>query len=886
MTLNSGIRLGPYEIIAPLGAGGMGEVYRARDTRLGRDVAVKVLPSSFSDDEQRLHRFEQEACAAGALNHPNILAIHDVGKHDGSPYVVSELLEGETLRERMAGAALPQRKAIDYSLQVARGLAAAHEKGIVHRDLKPENIFVTRDGRVKILDFGLAKLTEPADGQPHTDLPTRRIDTDPGMVMGTVGYMSPEQVRGRPVDHRADIFSFGAILYEMLTGKRAFHGESPAETMSAILREDPPELSVTNKTIAPGLERVVRHCLEKNPEERFHSASDLAFAIEALSGSTPTSSQIAAMPALGPRWIKGRELIAWIVAAVAVLGATLFLISYSRRAPVDARSVRFSIPTPEGSSFNSFAISPDGRRLAFIATDSSGKRRLWVRPLDSLTAQPLVEADISGASPFWSPDSHYIVFSADGKLKKIDAAGGPAQTLAGLTQSTGTFRGGSWSRDGVIIFAPSPTDGLYRVSAAGGGELTPVTTLDQAQESSHRWPQFLPDGRHFLYFSRQAERNGVYVGSLDSRETKRILDTAFNAVYVPEGYLLFERESVLMAQPFDADKLELTGEAFRLAEQVAVRTVDHLSLFSVSESGVLVYESGGEAVNSELNWHDRTGKKISQVGPVGNYWSIWLSLDEKRVAVERLDRGTGDIWLIDIARNTPTKFTFDPSWDFAPVWSPDGSKIVFSSTRDGVPNLYVKPVSSSGNEELLLKSSGLKTPTDWSSDGKFIFYSERNAKGKDDIWVLPLEGDKTPRPFMQDEFNKAGAKFSPDGKWVAYSSDESGPREVYVQPFTGPRAKHQVSTSGGTNPIWQRDGKELFYFTADRKLMAVEVKAGSTFESSLPKSLFGMNTRGGGSRTTYAVSRDGQRFLTSDMMEISGPSPITVVLNWTTDLKR
>jgi Tol biopolymer transport system component len=422
--------------------------------------------------------------------------------------------------------------------------------------------------------------------------------------------------------------------------------------------------------------------------------------------------------------------------------------------------------------------------------------------------------------------------------------------------------------------------------SAAGGEVTVATTLDQASESSHRWPQFLPDGRHFLYFSRQTEKSGIYVGSLDSKETKRILDTAFNAVYVPQGYLLFVRESVLMAQPFNVDKLELTGEAFRLAEPVAVRTVDQLSLFSVSESGVLVYESGGEAVNSELNWHDRTGKKVSQVGPVGNYWSIWLSPDEKRVAVERLDKGTGDIWLIDIARNTPTKFTFDPSWDFAPVWSPDGSKIVFSSTRDGVPHLYVKPASGSGNEELLLKSSGLKTPTDWSLDGKFILYSERNPKGKDDIWVLPLEGDKTPRPFVQDEFNKAGAKFSPGGKWVAYSSDESGQREVYVQPFSGPGAKHQVSTSGGSNPVWRHDGKELFYGATDRKLMAVEVKEGSTFEYGLPKALFDLHGRGGGSRTTYAISRDGQRFLISDMIESSAPSPITVVLNWTADLKR
>lgn len=888
MTLATGTRLGPYEILSALGAGGMGEVYRARDTRLGRDVAVKVLPSSFSDDEQRLHRFEQEACAAGALNHPNILIVHDIGSHDGSAYVVSELLEGETLRERIASAALPQRKAIDYALQVARGLAAAHEKGIVHRDLKPENIFVTRDGRVKILDFGLAKLTQPADGQAKTDIPTRRIDTDPGMVMGTAGYMSPEQVRGRPVDHRADIFSFGAILYEMLTGKRAFHGESPAETMSAILREDPPDLLESNKNVAPALERVVRHCLEKNPEERFHSASDLAFAIEAMSGSTPTSTQTAAMATLGPRWMKRRELIAWIIAAVAVLGGLVLSVTHLQRAPVDIHAVRFSIPTPNRASFGAFAISPDGRRLAFVASDSSGKRRLWVRPLDSLTAQPLPETD--GATlPFWSPDSRFIAFLAEGKLKKVDAAGGPPQTIATAPNNVGC----AWNRDGVIVFTPNISDGLYRISAAGG-EVTPLTTLDISHENSHRWPQFLPDGRHFLYFSRQ-EKSGIYVGSLDSKETRRILDTDFNAKYAPPGYLLFVRESALMAQPFDAGKLELTGEAFPVAEQIGLNTASRVAHFTVSESGVLAYESGGESANSQLAWYDRAGKQISTIGPPGNYYSLWLSPDEKKVAVERIEKGSGDIWLIDIARNTAARFTFDPAWDLAPIWSPDGSRIVFASVRNGPPNLYVKPSSGSTNEELLLKTSGAKVPTDWSSDGKYILYRELNTKGKMDLWILPLEGDRTPRPFLQDDFDKSGAKFSPDGKWVAYSSDESGQYQVYVQPFPGPGGKYQVSSSGGANPRWRRDEKELFYLTPDGKLMAVEVKAGSTFEAVAAKPLFDekisrwfASGAGAGinSRDNYAVSSDGQRFLRNDLMEVSGSPPITVVLNWTADLKR
>src|SRR5438128_5140321 len=493
MAIAPSTKLGPYEILAPIGAGGMGEVYRARDTRLGRDVAVKVLPHTFSADVDRLRRFEQEACAAGALNHPNILVVHDIGTHDGAPYVVSELLEGETLRQRMGGTALAQRRAIDYALGIVHGLAAAHEKGIVHRDLKPDNVFITKDGRVKILDFGIAKLTQADGSQSQTDIPTRRVDTDPGMVLGTVGYRSPGQVGGRPADHRSDIFSLGAILYEMLSGRRAFHSQSAVETMSAILKEDPPDLSETNQRISPALERLVNHCLEKNPEERFHSASDLAFALEALSGSSVTSAQTVAMPAFAPRWMKRRDLlVAWAVAGIAILIAAVALtISHFRRMPTESHAVRLFINPPEKASFGSFAISPDGLRLAFVATDASGKTLLWIRPFDSINAQPLSGTE-EATQPFWSPDSRFIGFFAGGKLKKIEVTGGPAQTLCNATAP----RGATWNRDGVIIFAPTPVEPLYRVSAAGG-EPTPLTTLDRPRgETSHRWPYFLHDDRH------------------------------------------------------------------------------------------------------------------------------------------------------------------------------------------------------------------------------------------------------------------------------------------------------------------------------------------------------------------------------------------------------
>jgi Tol biopolymer transport system component len=834
MIIAAGTRLGRYEIRSKLGEGGMGEVYLARDPKLGRDVAIKVLPASLSADAERLARFEQEACAAGSLDHPNVLAVHDVGTENGSPYVVSELLEGETLREKLSGAPLPQRKALDYALQIARGLSAAHERGIVHRDLKPENVFVCAHGRVKILDFGLAKLTQAEAGGVQSEVPTRRVDTDPGAVMGTAGYMAPEQVRGQKVDRRADIFSFGCVLYEMLTGRRAFRGESAVDTLSAILKEDPPDLSETNKNISPALERLVLHCLEKNPSARFQSANDLAFALEAL--STPSGTRLetdaAATAGTGASGVRRRERLAWAAAALFLLVSLAllpFVVAYLRRAPADARAVRFLIPAPNRTAFGGVAISPDGGRLAFIANDTSGQRRLWVRPLGSLNAQPLPETD--GATiPFWSPDGRFIAYFADGKLKKVDAAGGPPQTIADARN----ILGGDWNRDGVIIFAPNSTDGLYRVSAAGG-EVTPLTTLDKSRENSHRWPQFLPDGRHFLFWSRQVEKSGMYVGSLDSKETKRVLDTDFNAKYAPPGYLLFVRGSALMAQPFDAGKLELTGEALPVAEQVGLNTASHVVHFTVSESGALVYDSGGETDSSQLAWYDRAGRKISTVGPPGNYYSIWLSPDEKRVAVERVEKGSGDIWLIDVAHNTPTRFTFDPGWDLAPVWSPDGSRIVFSSARNGPPDLYVKPASGGSNEELLLKTSLVKVAMDWSSDGKFILYKEINDKGKSDLWVLPLEGDRTPRPFLQDDFEKGGAKFSPDVKWVAYSSDESGQKQIYVRPFPGPGGEYQVSNSGGTSPRWRRDGKELFYLSLDGKLMAVEVKAGSTFEAGAAK---------------------------------------------------
>ena len=893
MNLATGTRLGPYEIVSPIGAGGMGEVYRARDTRLGRDVAVKVLPSLFSDDEQRLLRFEQEASAAGALNHPNILAIYDVGKQDGSPYVVSELLEGETLREVMAGSALPPRKAIDYALQVARGLAAAHEKGIVHRDLKPENIFINRDGRVKILDFGLAKLIEPKVAHAQTEIPTRRVNTSHGVVMGTVGYMSPEQVSERAVDHRSDIFSFGAILYEILSGRRAFPGGSAAESMSAILKEDPAALSEINRNLTPALERVVRHCLEKRPGERFQSGHDLAFALEAL--TEPSGSASTPHAALAPA-IRRERLLIVVIAALVLAALALGILVLRRPKEQRTQPVRFLIsqvstkPAPEGgviSLAESGVISPDGRQLVMNVWDSAGVYELWLRSLDSLNARPLPGPQSSGPiSSFWSPDSRFIGFFSDGKLKKIEAAGGPPQTICDALIGAG----GAWNRDGVILFSPENSSGLHRVSASGGNSV-PVTSLDRSRnETSHRWPAFLPDGNHFLYLaqSSEVENTALYVGSLDSKETKRLLNSNVSAAYAPPGYLLFVRGRTLMAQAFDINKLDFAGEAVPLVEEINRMIPTAHASFSVSEN-VLAYSSFTEQ-SGRLEWLDRTGKSLGAIGSSGRYINIALSHDDKTITAARVDSqaGTRDIWLIDLSRGTPLRFTFNPVDEWLGVWSPDDKRIAFTSDQDGPGNLYQKPSSGAVSEEQVLKTNEIKWTTDWSPDGRFLLYTSIFPKTGLDLFVLPMDGDHKPVPYLQTPFNEDYAKFSPNGRFIAYSSDESGRNEVYVQTFPASGTKWQISVGGGAQPRWRRDGRELFYISPDRKLVAVDVKTDtSILQVGTPKALFQTRLSGyPGPRNNYDVSADGQRFLMINLLSDVSSTTITVVINWTADMQR
>src|SRR5687767_2163521 len=893
MTINEGTKLGRYEIRTKLGAGGMGEVYQGRDTQLGRDVAVKVLPTTFSTDTDRLRRFEQEACAASALNHPNILVVHDIGVHDGTTYVVSELLEGETLRKRIGGTPMGQRRAIDYALQVANGLAAAHEKGIIHRDLKPDNIFITNDGRLKILDFGLAKLTQVDGNQAQTDIPTRRVDTDPGVVMGTVGYMSPEQLKGKAVDQRSDIFSFGAIFYEMLSGRRAFHRESVAETMSAILKEDPPELSDTNKTVWPALERIVNHCLAKNREERFHSARDIAFALEALSGSTTSSetAMAAALPASRHRdgWLP------WAIAGTAVLlVAASFAWQYFRhsRPSEVSEAMRFTIPMPDkGLVIGPPVISPDGRRIVFRLNTEDGKELLWVRALGSFETRPL--AGTEGATqPFWSPDSRSVGFFANTKLKRLDISGGASQTLCDAPSNMS----GAWGRDGTIIFSRGIASGLYRVPAAGG---TPIqlTYVDASRnEIEHIWPYFLPDGRHFIYLVRNAqpENSSIYVGSLDSKETKSLLQVHSSTVYAPPGYLLFVRDTTLMAQPFDADTVELKGDAFPVAEQTSRNPIIGRSMFSVSENGVLVMRSGGINNNAQMIWFDRAGKPFGPITAPGGYNMPALSPDEKTVAVSRVDLLAGtasDIWLINLERGTQIRLTDDPAGDTFPSWSATGDRITFVSNRNGQNSIYVKVSNGSAVEQPLVSSAELKWNPSFSPDGKFIIYAQLNPKTNTDLYLVSTS-DKKVEPFWQTNFIEAQPRVSPNGRWVAYVSNETGQFEVYVQTFPITGSKLLVSIGGGSQPQWRADGRELYYYAPSRKLMAVEVDGdGPTFTVGTARPLFDIRVFGTVDQSFpgngyYTPTRNGSRFLVPSLPETPERQQINVILNWPEDLKK
>jgi serine/threonine protein kinase len=874
--------IGHYTILEKLGEGGMGVVYKAEDQKLKRMVALKFLPPHLNATEHDKARFIQEAQAAAALNHPNVCSVIDIQEHEGRVFIVMEYVEGQTLRDKRGSIGFKQ--AVETGTQIAEGLAAAHEKGIVHRDIKPENIMVRKDGIAQIMDFGLAKLKGVS-----------RL-TREGSTVGTAGYMSPEQIQGQEVDHRSDIFSLGVLLYEMFTGKLPFKGVHETALAYEIVNVDAAPMASIVPDIDPALDAIVLECLDRDPNERTQSAKQVAIDLKRFKRDSTrervsrlTSTRPAYQPAQAPQGniaqpdARPRNLLPWIVAGVSIVALLAVLAIHVLDRPAgNGEITRFLVSAPSKGSFGrqAPAISPDGRQIAFIARDSLGRTTLWVRPLESVEPRSLPGTE-EAAFPFWSPDSRFIAYFADGKLRKVEAAGGPPQTVC--TAPDG--RGGTWSRDGVIVFAPSYATGLQRVSA-GGGTPTDVTSLDTLlREDSHRWPSFLPDGRRFLYLRRGAtERSGIYLGSIDSQDSTLLVPSRTNGMIASPGYLLFMRERTLMAQRFDDGSGALTGDAFPLVESVGSDIGYNFGFFSVATNGTFVTGGSVGVSNRELVWYDRAGKRLAGVGRAGALFDFALSPDEKRVVFRRVDlqAGNHDLWILDLMRGTESRFTFRPTLDDDPLWSPDGQYVAFDSNPDGVAGVYKKIASGAGTESHLLKLQKGTYPRDWSLDGRYILAEHEVGNGTE-LWVVPTGKGEKAFPYAQgDGLEIANGRFSPDGKWVAYSSNESGIREVYVQAFPATQGKWQVSTAGGSAPMWRRDGKVLFYVAPNRKLMMVEVNpSGQSFDQGIPEPLFEIDVDRYDAPNRYAVSRDGSRFLINVPAEATATQPLTVTLNAT-----
>jgi len=885
VTLEAGTRLGRYEILGPLGAGGMGEVYRAKDTQLDRTVAIKVLPAHLSSSPDFKQRFEREAKVVSSLSHPHICTLHDVGHHEGTDFLVMEHLEGETLAERLSRGPLPMTEVLALGAQIADALDKAHKKGVVHRDLKPANVMLTPSG-VKLLDFGLAKQTL-SDSQVRTESFSRMLTEAPdsapltveGTILGTFQYMSPEQIEGREADARSDIYALGAVLYEMATGHKAFVGKTQASLIGAIMHSKPEPVSKLVPLGPPAFDRLVDTCLAKEPDNRWGTAHDVGLQLKWIAEG---GSQVG-LPAPVAARRRNRERLAWGVAVAAALASATFAALWVRRAPEPPQVVRFEIAAPDGlPEVGSPRLSPDGRHLAFNARDEKGEEGIWIRPLNSLTAQRLAGTEGARLRPFWSPDSRYLAFMAEGKLKKIPVTGGPAQVICDAP----TGADGTWSDDGVILYDGTGSDPLMRVPAGGGIPTAQVSTTPAEGDKAAAqvgWPQFLPGSPRFLYVAWGASQPEVKLASLEGGETRTVLAGQSRVEFVPPGYLLYVRDNTLVAQPFDARAGRLEGDPVPLAQDLGLDSVG-LAHFSASHNGVVAFRSG-EAGGGRLVWVDRKGQSEQTVGEPADIRSTALSPDGRwlAMALKSGASSSSDIWVRDLVRGVTSRFSFNEEDDENPVWSADGSRIAWGTQRNGQFDLAVKAVGGTGDEEVLLEADGNQFPSSWSPDGKSLLYITVDPETSWDIGVLPLEGDHTPRSYVRSKFVELRARFSPNGRWVAYQTNESGRPEVYVQAFPGPGGKWQISTAGGGEPQWGPDGKELFYL-AQGRIMRVAVQTGASFEAGIPELAFGATLRPITTNNRYLLSRDGRRFLLlSSLLQDSTP-PTTVVLNWTAEL--
>jgi eukaryotic-like serine/threonine-protein kinase len=908
MALTSGTRLGPYEIESPLGAGGMGEVYRARDTRLERTVAIKVLNAQLVASTELRARFEREAKIISQLQHPHICVLHDVGNEGPIDYLVMEFLQGESLADKLRKGPLAPEQVLTIAIEIADALEKAHRAGVVHRDLKPGNVMLTKSG-AKLLDFGLAKplsatvasgtgrtssasvfaaaLTQTMPASPASPLSTA------GAVIGTVQYMSPEQIQGVEADARSDIFSFGVMLFEMVTGKRTFEGKTQASIVGQILAVDPPSVSTLRPQTPPGLDRVIRLCLDKDPDERIQSAHDLKLQLQAIAEAPLATTQ---SPVAAPA---RRNFLPWAAAGVLAIVAIGFALAYIQSLRAPQVSVHSYILAPEKATFvlggndaGPPVLSPDGLRIAFVAKSADSKQMLWIRPLNSPVAQSM--SGTEGATyPFWSADSRYVGFFAASKLNKLDASGGPPQALCDAAAG----RGGTWGSTGTIVFGPDTTSGLARVDAAGGTRV-PLTTLG-AKESSHRWPDFLPDGKHFLYFAHGSTSadSGIYLAALDSKDKDRklLLRNDSNAIYAAPGYLLFVRDNTLVAQRFNLRSLALEGEAKPVADHVAVNTDTWRSILTASASGELLYQHGAAGGGSQLIWYDASGKPGEPVLPeAADYYRPKLSPDASKLAFDLENNGVGDIWVLDLARRTKTRITFGPQYSADAVWWPDGKSIVFSYGPSGSEeSFYRQNADGTGSKEKLLETPGIRAiPFSVSPDGRYIAYMRNDRKSNTgwDIWALPMFPDKAgeQKPFsvVATNFADITPSFSPDGKWLAYANNETGRMEVYIQPFPSGAGRWQVSTAGGVTPNWRKDGKELFFFSTDQQVMAVDVnQEGASLHLGTPHALFKASTVTSPSGP-YTVSADGKKFVMNTVLPQSITEPLTLITNWPADLKQ